>query len=60
MTIIIDTVSEPGSWDRAMGRGCLPGAVDYDPARPCESDIVGGDTSVRHDAAYRSEGFATS
>ncbi len=31
MTIIIDTVSEPGAWARAIGRGCAPSAVDYQP-----------------------------
>jgi len=26
MTLVIDTVSEPGAWKRAIGRGCLANA----------------------------------
>lgn len=60
MTIILDDASEPGSWARAMARGCLPSASDYEPSRPCGSDIVEEEAVVRHEASYPSDGVATS
>jgi hypothetical protein len=30
---MIDRASEPGSWSRAIARGCIPSAVDFTPDR---------------------------
>jgi hypothetical protein len=58
MTIVLDHVSEPGSWARAMGRGCVPNAVDFDPVDASENAV--DDAVARHTPSYQPEGLATS
>jgi hypothetical protein len=57
MTIHIDTVSEPGAWARAIGRGCLPSSSEFVGAMAVEGD---GEAVAEHDAGYASEERATS